>query len=43
MVDAKPTAYICPGQSCRPPLTDAAALSAELDALLRARQTKPLD
>ncbi|MCH1542341.1 MAG: thioredoxin domain-containing protein [Alphaproteobacteria bacterium] len=39
MIDAKATAYICPGQSCRAPLTDAAALTAALDALLGARQT----
>ena len=37
--NALPTAYICHGQSCLAPLTDSAALSARLDALLAARHS----
>ena len=38
-IDAQPTAYICPGQNCLPPIIEAHALTAQLDALLAARQT----
>ena len=38
-LDGKATAYICPGQSCLPPITEAAALSQALDALVAQRQS----
>ncbi|WP_029010841.1 thioredoxin domain-containing protein [Azospirillum halopraeferens] len=31
MADGRPTAYVCAGMACSPPVTDAAALTAELD------------
>ena len=39
MVDAKATAYICPGQSCLAPINTPDALTAALDAVLDGRQT----
>jgi uncharacterized protein len=39
MQDGHATAYICPDQSCLPPVTDPADLIAALDALVLARQT----
>ena len=39
MIGGKATAYICPGQSCLAPITEAAALSQALDALVAQRQT----
>ena len=38
-LDGTATAYICPGQSCLPPITEAAALSQALDALVVQRQS----
>ena len=38
-IDGIATAYICPGQSCLPPITEAAALSQALDALVAQRQS----
>ncbi|NBC32678.1 MAG: DUF255 domain-containing protein [Alphaproteobacteria bacterium] len=32
-VEGKPTAYVCPGQTCLQPVTDADALGAQLDGL----------
>ena len=37
--NAAPTAYICPGQSCLAPLSDADMLNTQLDALLAARHS----
>ena len=39
MIDGHATAYICPDQSCLPPVTAPADLIAALDALILARQT----
>ncbi len=39
LIKGQAAVYICPGQSCRPPLTDVAELNAALDALVVERQT----
>ncbi|MGB2206885.1 MAG: thioredoxin domain-containing protein [Parvibaculales bacterium] len=39
-LDGKATAYICPGQACLPPVTEAAALVQALDALVAQRQSE---
>ena len=39
-IDGQPTAYICPAQSCLPPVTQTDELINRLDALLTDRQTK---
>ncbi|MDG1691505.1 MAG: thioredoxin domain-containing protein [Alphaproteobacteria bacterium] len=39
-VDAKPTAYVCPGQTCLAPITDPQALVEQLDAVIKARQKR---
>jgi uncharacterized protein YyaL (SSP411 family) len=39
MIDGRATAYICPDQSCLPPVTQAAQLTQALDGLMRERQT----
>jgi uncharacterized protein YyaL (SSP411 family) len=38
MIDGAATAYICPGQSCLPPVAEADALLAALDGLVAQRQ-----
>ena len=43
MLGDKATAYICPGQSCLAPITEADAVTAALDALLHRRQTQAWD
>jgi uncharacterized protein YyaL (SSP411 family) len=43
MLGDKATAYICPGQSCLAPITEADAVTAALDALLHRRQTLASD
>lgn len=37
-IDGKPTAYVCPGQTCLAPVTDAEALCDQLDTIVRSRQ-----
>lgn len=39
MMNDQPTLYLCPGQSCLPPITEASQVTAQLDALLHQRQT----
>lgn len=39
LIEQNSAAYICPGQNCLPPITQASALCDTLDALMDARQT----